>query len=39
MDIFAGCLDRVGLLGMKALTNSTNGMLVLSGSFAMAIFK
>jgi protein transport protein SEC23 len=39
VDIFAGCLDQVGLLEMKSLPNSTNGVLVLSDSFATAIFK
>jgi len=39
IDIFAGCLDQVGLLEMKSLPNSTNGVLVLSDSFATAIFK
>ncbi|OBZ67637.1 Protein transport protein SEC23 [Grifola frondosa] len=39
VDIFAGCLDQVGLLEMKSLTNSTNGVIVLSDSFATSIFK
>ncbi|KAI0298732.1 hypothetical protein B0F90DRAFT_1732042 [Multifurca ochricompacta] len=39
IDLFAGCLDQVGLLEMKALPNSTNGVIVLSDSFATSIFK
>ncbi|QRV91055.1 transporter protein Sec23 [Ceratobasidium sp. AG-Ba] len=37
--IFAGCLDQVGLLEMKLLANMTNGVIVLSDSFATSIFK
>jgi protein transport protein SEC23 len=39
MDLFAGCLDQVGLLEMKSLPNSTNGVMVLSDSFATSILK
>ncbi|KAL5499189.1 SEC23 [Sanghuangporus vaninii] len=39
IDLFAGCLDQVGLLEMKSLSNSTNGVMVLSDSFATTIFK
>ncbi|KZT37080.1 hypothetical protein SISSUDRAFT_1129918 [Sistotremastrum suecicum HHB10207 ss-3] len=39
VDLFAGCLDQVGLLEMKSLPNSTNGVLVLSDSFTTSIFK
>jgi protein transport protein SEC23 len=39
VDLFAGCLDQVGLLEMKSLSNSTNGVIVLSDSFGTAIFK
>ncbi|KAG1786706.1 uncharacterized protein HD556DRAFT_1449508 [Suillus plorans] len=39
VDLFAGCLDQVGLLEMKSLPNSTNGVIVLSDSFATLIFK
>ncbi|KAJ6524936.1 hypothetical protein B0H19DRAFT_1340023 [Mycena capillaripes] len=39
VDLFAGCLDQVGLLEMKSLPNSTNGVIVLSDSFAASIFK
>lgn len=39
IDVFAGCLDQVGLLEMKTLTNSTNGFMILSDSFATSIFK
>lgn len=39
VDLFAGCLDQVGLLEMKSLPNSTNGVIVLSDSFTTSIFK
>jgi protein transport protein SEC23 len=39
VDIFAGCLDQVGLLEMKSLVNSTGGIMVLSDSFTTLIFK
>lgn len=39
VDIFAGCLDQVGLLEMKSLANATNGFMILSDSFATSIFK
>ncbi|EIW70298.1 hypothetical protein TREMEDRAFT_71580 [Tremella mesenterica DSM 1558] len=39
IDIYAGCLDQVGLLEMKSLTNATNGSMVISDSFMTAIFK
>ncbi|KAJ7186597.1 hypothetical protein C8R46DRAFT_1273308 [Mycena filopes] len=39
VDLFAGCLDQVGLLEIKLLPNSTNGVIVLSDSFATFIFK
>ena len=39
IDLFAGCLDQVGLLEMKSLPNSTNGVIVLADSFATSIFK
>lgn len=39
IDLFAGCLDQVGLLEMKLLSNMTNGVIVLSDSFATSIFK
>lgn len=39
IDIFAGCLDQVGVLEMKSLVNQTNGVMVLSDSFATNIFK
>ncbi|TIA94136.1 hypothetical protein E3P81_00346 [Wallemia ichthyophaga] len=39
VDIYAGCLDQIGLLEMKSLPNLTNGALVLSDSFATLIFK
>ena len=39
VDLFAGCLDQIGLLEMKSLPNSTNGVIVLSDSFTTSIFK
>ncbi|GAA98427.1 hypothetical protein E5Q_05113 [Mixia osmundae IAM 14324] len=39
IDIYAGCLDQVGLLEMKSLTNYTNGYMVLADSFTMGIFR
>lgn len=39
IDIYAGCLDQIGLLEMKSLCNATNGFMILADSFAMAIFK
>ncbi|PWN44809.1 putative SEC23 [Ceraceosorus guamensis] len=39
IDIFAGCLDQVGLLEMKSLANFTNGHMILADSFQMGIFK
>ncbi|KAI8837481.1 hypothetical protein BJ741DRAFT_603604 [Chytriomyces cf. hyalinus JEL632] len=39
VDIFAGCLDQVGLMEMKKLANMTNGFMVLSDSFNTVVFK
>ncbi|KAG2067365.1 hypothetical protein BDR04DRAFT_1159308 [Suillus decipiens] len=39
VDLFVGCFDQVGLLEMKSLPNSMNGVIVLSDSFATSIFK
>lgn len=39
IDIFAGCLDQVGLQEMKSLVNLTNGLMILSDSFATEVFK
>ncbi|KAJ3207429.1 GTPase-activating protein S23 [Entophlyctis luteolus] len=39
VDIFAGCLDQVGLMEMKKLANMTNGCMVLSDSFNTVVFK
>ncbi|KAG2073370.1 vWA-like protein [Suillus decipiens] len=39
VDLFAGCFDQVGLLEIKSLPNSMNGVIVLSDSFSMSIFK
>lgn len=39
IDIFAGCLDQVGLMEMKHLVNTTNGVIVLSDSFTTSIFR
>ena len=32
-------MDQIGLLEMRSLSNSTNGVMVLSDSFATNIFK
>ncbi|KAJ2999744.1 GTPase-activating protein S23 [Globomyces sp. JEL0801] len=39
VDIFAGCLDQIGLMEMKSLVNTTNGFIVLADSFSSSIFK
>ena len=39
VDVFAGCLDQVGMLEMKSLANMTGGYLVLSDAFTTSIFK
>jgi len=39
IDIFAGCLDQIGLQEMKNLVNETGGYMILSDSFTTAIFK
>ncbi|KAK4695189.1 protein transport protein SEC23, partial [Lecanoromycetidae sp. Uapishka_2] len=39
VDIFAGCLDQVGLLEMKGLSNSTGGHMILTDSFTSSQFK
>jgi protein transport protein SEC23 len=39
VDIFAGCLDQIGLLEMKSLPNSTGGHMILTDSFTSSQFK
>ena len=39
VNLFAGCLDQVGLLEMRSLLNLTNGVVVLSDFFTTSIFK
>lgn len=39
VDIFVGSLDQIGLMELKSLPNSTNGVIVLSDAFNMTIFK
>ncbi|KAI8925530.1 hypothetical protein BC831DRAFT_460352 [Entophlyctis helioformis] len=39
VDIFAGCLDQVGLMEMKSLVTTTNGYIVLSDAFNTTVFK
>jgi protein transport protein SEC23 len=39
VDVFAGCLDQIGMLEMRNLCNLTGGALVLTDSFATLIFK
>lgn len=39
IDVFAGCLDQVGLLEMKSLANSTGGHMILTDSFTSSMFR
>ncbi|EJU02357.1 hypothetical protein DACRYDRAFT_22029 [Dacryopinax primogenitus] len=39
VDLFAACLDQIGIAEMKSLTNSTNGVIILADSFTTEIFK
>lgn len=39
IDIFAGCLDQVGLLEMKSLANCTGGHMILTDSFTSSMFR
>lgn len=39
IDIYAGCLDQVGLSEMRTMVNYTNGFMVLSDGFQTAIFR
>ncbi|CAA22877.1 COPII cargo receptor subunit Sec23b [Schizosaccharomyces pombe] len=39
LDLFAGCLDQVGIMEMENLVNNTGGAIVLSDSFTTSIFK
>ena len=39
IDIFAGCLDQVGLLEMKGLPNLTGGHMIQTDSFTSTQFK
>ncbi|KAL4802681.1 hypothetical protein BDV18DRAFT_59561 [Aspergillus unguis] len=39
IDVFAGCLDQVGLLEMKNLANYTGGHMLLTDSFTSSQFK
>jgi protein transport protein SEC23 len=39
VDIFAGCLDQVGLLEMKGLPNNTGGHMILTDSFTASMYK
>ncbi|OXV07242.1 hypothetical protein Egran_04993 [Elaphomyces granulatus] len=39
VDVFAGCLDQVGLLEMKNLANFTGGHMLLTDSFTSSQFK
>lgn len=39
IDIFAGCLDQVGLLEMKSLANTTGGHMILTDSFTSSMFR
>ncbi|KAH6639652.1 transport protein-like protein sec23 [Boeremia exigua] len=39
VDIFAGCLDQVGLLEMRGLSNTTGGHMILTDSFTSSMYK
>ncbi|KAJ3126310.1 GTPase-activating protein S23 [Nowakowskiella sp. JEL0407] len=39
VDLFAGCLDQIGMMEMKTLATLTNGVMVISDSFSTSIFK
>ncbi|KAI6095900.1 hypothetical protein EV401DRAFT_1895927 [Pisolithus croceorrhizus] len=39
VDLFAGCLNQVGLLEMKSLPNSMNGIIHFPDSFVTSIFQ
>jgi protein transport protein SEC23 len=39
IDIFAGCLDQIGMLEMRSLANATGGHMILSDAFNSTIFK
>lgn len=39
VDIFAGCLDQIGMLEMKSLANFTGGHMILADAFNSTIFK
>ena len=39
VDIFAGCLDQVGLSEMRSLVNLSAGLMILSDSFQTIVFK
>jgi protein transport protein SEC23 len=39
VDVFAGCLDQIGLMEMKSMMNNTNGFIVLADAFTSSVFK
>ncbi|KAF1839310.1 hypothetical protein BDW02DRAFT_564306 [Decorospora gaudefroyi] len=39
VDVFAGCLDQVGLLEMRGLANTTGGHMILTDSFTSSMYK
>lgn len=39
VDIFAGCLDQVGLYEMKSLVNLTGGVMMMNDSFESVLFQ
>lgn len=39
VDVFAGCLDQVGLLEMKSLPNTTGGHMIPTDSFTSTQFR
>lgn len=39
LDIFAACLDQIGIMEMRSIINKTNGYIVLADSFSSMVFK
>ena len=39
LDVFAACLDQIGIMEMRSIINRTNGYIVLADSFSSAVFK
>jgi protein transport protein SEC23 len=39
VDVLVGCLDQVGIQEMKAMVNSTGGVMVMADGFNTTLFK